>query len=212
MKNIFDRQKIVLKYISYGFFRKPTILEELMIRRKYFINPSVQLKYIVMSVAPALVMSIFCIHFLIDAGQQQLRNHQERISVTFDALQKDSSQLGKAETADQRIEDIQKIIKYLTLIQKDLEARDKEIVSNWKLTQNSIILIILLALFGVGAAALIFSHRIVGPIFRIKRYIDMLADGQDIPVVKIRKNDEFQDVADSLEKLRKRIADTRKKG
>ena len=130
--------------------------------------------------------------------------------MTFDALQKDSDRLGKTETPDQRIEDIQKIIRYLTVIQKDLEARDQEIVNNWKLTRNSIILIMLLALFGVGAAALIFSHRIVGPIFRIKRYIDMLADGEDIPVVKIRKNDEFQDVAQSLERLRKRIADFKK--
>ena len=50
----------------------------------------------------------------------------------------------------------------------------------------------------------------LGAIFRIKRYIDMLADGEDIPVVKIRKNDEFQDVAQSLERLRKRIADFKK--
>jgi methyl-accepting chemotaxis protein len=181
-----------------------------MKRRKYFINPSVQLKYIVMSVAPALVMSIFCIHFLINAGQEQLKSQKQRISVTFEALQKDSNRIEGKETPDQRIEDIKKLIRYLTVIQNDLEARDREIVNNWKLTQNSIILVLLLALFGVGAAALIFSHRIVGPIFRIKRYIDMLADGQEIPVVKIRKNDEFQDVAQSLERLRKRIADTKK--
>ena len=181
-----------------------------MKRRKYFINPSVQLKYIVMSVAPALVISIFCIHFLINAGEEQLKSHKERISVTFDALQKDGNQLETKETPDQRIDDIKKLIRYLTVIQNDLEARDQEIVNNWKLTKNSIILVILIALFGVGVAALIFSHRIVGPIFRIKRYIDMLADGQDIPAVKIRKNDEFQDVAQSLERLRKRIADTKK--
>lgn len=181
-----------------------------MKRRKYFINPSVQLKYIVMSVAPALLMSIFCIHFLINAGQEQLKIYKQRISVTFDALQKDTNRMGTTKTPEQRIEDIKSIIRYLTVIQNDLEARDQEIINNWKVTQSSIILVLLLALFGVGAAALIFSHRIVGPIFRIKRYIDMLADGQDIPVVKIRKNDEFQDVAQSLERLRKRIADTKK--
>jgi methyl-accepting chemotaxis protein len=182
-----------------------------MKRRKYFINPSVQLKYIVMSIAPALVISIFCVHFLINAGQEQLKSQKRRISVTFAALQKDTNRLGTKETPDQRIDDIKKLIRYLTVIQNDLEARDQEIINNWKMTQNSIILVLLIALFGVGAAALILSHRIVGPIFRIKRYIDMLADGQDIPAVKIRKNDEFQDVAESLERLRKRIVEIKKK-
>jgi signal transduction histidine kinase len=96
------------------------------------------------------------------------------------------------------------------VIQNDLETRDREILGVWNSTRNSIIIILLLVLFGVGIAALLFSHRIVGPIFRIKRYIDMLADGQDIPPVKIRKNDEFQDVADSLERLRQRIASMKK--
>ena len=181
-----------------------------MKRKKYFINPSVQTKYIIMSVVPTLIMSLFCILFLINSGQGQLRRHKETISTTFNVLSKDTSNLQITETPDEKIETIKKIIRYLMVIQNDLETRDQEILGVWNTTRNSIIIILLLVLFGVGIAALLFSHRIVGPIFRIKRYIDMLADGQDIPPVKIRKNDEFQDVADSLERLRQRIASMKK--
>ena len=38
--------------------------------------------------------------------------------------------------------------------------------------------------------------------FRMKRYVDMLSKGEDIPPVVLRKNDEFKDFAESLDKLR----------
>ncbi len=64
-------------------------------------------------------------------------------------------------------------------------------------------------LFGVfvctALLSLSYSHRIVGPLFRIRRYIDMLPEDIDVLPIQIRKHDEFRGLAASLEKLRRNL-------
>lgn len=51
----------------------------------------------------------------------------------------------------------------------------------------------------VLVAATIISHRIVGPIFAIKRSLELLNRGEiQQAKVKLREGDEFKDVADLL--------------
>jgi methyl-accepting chemotaxis protein len=47
-----------------------------------------------------------------------------------------------------------------------------------------------------GALSIFLSHRIVGPLYRIKKCISELADGNLNIVVTLRKHDELQDLAD----------------
>ena len=57
-------------------------------------------------------------------------------------------------------------------------------------------------LIGTALLALLYSHKIAGPLFRIRTCIDMLAEGKDPQHVRLRKNDEFKELAESLEILR----------
>ena len=66
-------------------------------RKKYLIHPSSQFKYIIMTVLPALIMGLFCTHFLIKTGEiifrvekNQLKYDISTINRTVVKLQTDS--------------------------------------------------------------------------------------------------------------------------
>jgi hypothetical protein len=50
-------------------------------------------------------------------------------------------------------------------------------------------------------AGILISHRIVGPIYRFKRVIRQIADGQDPGEIRIRKADFFEDMIPLLQDL-----------
>ncbi len=60
-------------------------------------------------------------------------------------------------------------------------------------------LIILTIIFSI--VGVFYSHKIAGPLFRVKRICDELARGNLNQIVKFRKGDEFHDVADALNKV-----------
>ncbi len=60
-------------------------------------------------------------------------------------------------------------------------------------------LIILTIIFSI--TGVFYSHKIAGPLFRVKRICDELARGNLNQIVKFRKGDEFHDVADALNKV-----------
>lgn len=69
----------------------------------------------------------------------------------------------------------------------------------WPMIYVSILYIILIIVFG-----LFISHKMAGPIYRIKKTLDMATKGQiDIKTLefKLRKKDELQDLVDSLNKF-----------
>lgn len=56
-------------------------------------------------------------------------------------------------------------------------------------------------LFLFFVLALILSKQIAGPVFRIENELDRLVDGDFSRPVKLRENDEFQEIADKLNEL-----------
>jgi methyl-accepting chemotaxis protein len=60
----------------------------------------------------------------------------------------------------------------------------------------------------VGILTLFVTHRIAGPIFRIKRGIRDLADGRLNETIHLRKKDEFHDVAEELNTLAARFRES----
>jgi HAMP domain-containing protein len=76
-----------------------------------------------------------------------------------------------------------------------------------------VILVFALVFAGITAAAagfwcLVMSHRVCGPLVRLKRYMEEVAAGRIPDVRPVRKNDELQDVFDAfsamLESLERR--------
>ncbi len=72
----------------------------------------------------------------------------------------------------------------------------------WAETKIVLFLFLAIAIFLVGFIALLFSHRIAGPIHRLRKLAEMLAEGKNVPPVKFRNYDEFKEVAAAFEKLR----------
>jgi len=56
-------------------------------------------------------------------------------------------------------------------------------------------------IFIIGIIVIIFSHRIAGPIYNIEQKLKKLADGEDAGSIKLRKGDEFQELAEAINKL-----------
>ncbi len=117
-------------------------------RTTYFVHPSIQLKYMALSILPALVVSLFCIHLLINSAELVLN--------------------------------IEKMVIFSGLF------------------------IVLVCTAGLS---LLYSHRIVGPLSRIRKCVDMLSEDMDMLPIRVRKYDEFRDLAGSLEKLRSNLKD-----
>lgn len=70
----------------------------------------------------------------------------------------------------------------------------------------SVSLVVLLFSVGVLAVARILSHRIVGPIFAIKRSLERIAAGDyEAARVHLRSQDEFHDVADLVNQVVDRL-------
>lgn len=57
-------------------------------------------------------------------------------------------------------------------------------------------LLTLIAIVGFG---MLLSHRVAGPLHRLKRYLDeCVANDESLPLLKFRENDYFPEVADAV--------------
>ncbi len=65
-------------------------------------------------------------------------------------------------------------------------------------------LIIFLSLWQLGFTALVFviaiffSHKIAGPIYKMKKYLKVIRDGETVDTIKLRKRDYFKDLAKEI--------------
>ncbi|EPG65842.1 hypothetical protein ACE5IS_11560 [Leptospira wolffii] len=66
---------------------------------------------------------------------------------------------------------------------------------------RGILLFSLLYLLLSAAFVLIYSHKMAGPIYNIKKNLRLLLDGKDVEKIRIRSGDEFQDLANLLNEL-----------
>lgn len=174
-------------------------------RKNYFISPSIQIKYILMSVLPAALIGVYATLFLFKTGELLLLREEGRLSVeissyicNLSAITKDIPSVEVKRTMIRSLDD-------LYSIQKDSKKR---YLNNLKFlieVKNILLFGQALIFLCVGILALIYSHRIAGPIFRISRYIEMLTEGKEIPPVKVRYYDEFKEVAELLDKLREKL-------
>lgn len=64
---------------------------------------------------------------------------------------------------------------------------------------------LLLVPFAV-ASAILLSHRVAGPLVRIKRSLERIAEGDYEFPLKLRKDDELKDVAERINKLAQKLS------
>jgi len=174
-------------------------------RRTFLVNKSNQVTYIIFSVVPAMVMTIFCVYFIFNNSELILRDSREKPMVPIYNLQQSVANLDMDSCSDEHRTEIVSIKKELGILAQNLESSSEETIHHWNETRRGLYLVMVAFLFCVGLWAFIYSHRVAGPIYRIKKNIDELTRGEDIPPVILRKHDDFKDLAASLEKLRLKI-------
>ncbi|MDD5730648.1 MAG: hypothetical protein PHN57_05925 [Candidatus Omnitrophica bacterium] len=174
-------------------------------RSAYFIHPSIQLRFITMTVLPTFLMSIFCIYFLFASGERTMKNEKLRLAKET-ALLKDTLQ--KIESAQGGLDSARKnaILKHdVQILQYNLEKQYFKDLGDWIDVKLTLLIIMPLILMCVGIMALLYSHRIAGPLSRMGKCMDMLAQGKYIPAISFRKYDEFKEVGEAFERLREKL-------
>ena len=172
-------------------------------RQQYITILSVQLRYLGMSILPALVVGIFSLFLLLSGGQFLIFKAKGEASTQLSSLDNQIQLLAGRHMAEKTVS-----VDKLNELRKDIlgsrliiNKTHQEIISEW---QNMTLLMLagmLAILLCVTVLSVLYSHRITGPLVRIRRIIEMMADKQPVPVVKLRKYDEFQDLAAALNRL-----------
>jgi len=171
-------------------------------RTKYLVHPSSQLKYIEMTILPAILMSILCSYFLIKTGEIFLAKEKAQLAVEVVYLNDTVKNLDTENYPPHIVRNMEVLKKRLDILKQNLEIEYLDTIKQWSRTRAFLFFFLAIAVTLSGFISLVFSHRIAGPIFRLKLLMDELAEGKDIPPVKFRNSDEFKELAESVEKLR----------
>jgi signal transduction histidine kinase len=176
-------------------------------RRKYFIHPSSQGTYIALSIFPALIMSFFCTYFLAINGELVLRAAEEKPLVPFYSIRETIITLEKEGYTKDTATKVKKLKYELNALKNILETTYLDTLTQWNKNKRIIFVVVFCVLLFVGLVSLLYSHRIAGPLYNVRRCIDMLYEGKDIPPIRLRKHDEYKELAESLDKLRGKLKD-----
>jgi methyl-accepting chemotaxis protein len=172
--------------------------------RNYLIDRNFQLKYAGFLVATALVFSA-ALGFLvwrsnsevIAQGQKTVergklvlvesRRVSQVVSMNIAKVYPDDPELAKAFSED-AAKDEQKLKDEQDLLVRDadfLAQRQRELV-------GGLVAILSVLVIAVGAVGIVFTHKVAGPIFKMKRLLRQVGEGKLVVRERLRKGDELQ--------------------
>ncbi len=85
------------------------------------------------------------------------------------------------------------------------ETRTIHGVKRWEIIVPPILINNLLILIVITVIGLFYSHRIVGPVYRINRDLQRVLDGEEGVTIRLREKDRFRDLADRVNILISRL-------
>lgn len=176
-------------------------------RKKLLVHPASQLKYVGLSVLPALIMTLFCTYFLVTSGESILKTEKEQHFVEISSISQAIYNLETEGCPKDTAEELKRLMNELLPLQTILATTHFDTFMKWKKTRLFIFAGLLSILVFIGIISLLASHRIAGPVLRMKKSVDMLCAGKDIPPIRLRGYDEFKDLAAALDELRMRLKD-----
>jgi hypothetical protein len=171
-------------------------------RKRRFVHPSSQLKYIALSILPVLIMSLFCTFFLIISGELILRTDKDKIFAELYSITETINTLEQYERSENRLEELGTLKHEFRSLESLLKTAYLHTPEAWREARKLIFYVLSCVIGVTGLLSLLYSHRIAGAIHRIRGSIDMLADGKDMPPIRLRKRDEFRELAESVDRLR----------
>lgn len=82
-----------------------------------------------------------------------------------------------------------------------LERQAAEVAHHQQVLLGVIVAILSLLVVGVGLAGIVFTHKIAGPIFKMKRLLRQVGEGKLVVRERLRKGDELQHFFEAFEKM-----------
>ncbi len=172
-------------------------------RKKYLIHPSSQFRFLLMTITPALIISLFCGFFLISAGQLFFFKEKEKFSLEKAAINEVIGQLKDGNYPAEAFYKVEALRNKLEFLKGNIDQFHYKAMEQWAKARMAVVSLFFLILFYSGIMAVIHSHRIAGPLYRLAKSLDQLAEGKDVPAFNFRVHDEFKELAASFDRLRK---------
>ncbi len=171
-------------------------------RTRHFIHPSSQLKYIALSILPAIIIGIFCTIVLVKSNELFVGIDEEIIFAELSQMRETVRALEKETYAANMTGKLRTMKDQLRSLESTLRMTYSDEPGEQDETLSVAFVGLLCVLACTGLISLFHSHRVAGPILRMKKCMDMLCEGKKIPPIRVRKHDEFKEVAESLNNLR----------
>jgi len=83
----------------------------------------------------------------------------------------------------------------------DQVGSDPKVVDRTKIILPALITAAVVGVVLTGIFGLFFSHRLAGPAYKIQKIIEQRLRGEKVEPITLRKNDEFKDLAETVNKL-----------
>jgi nitrogen fixation/metabolism regulation signal transduction histidine kinase len=84
---------------------------------------------------------------------------------------------------------------------EDLERQAEEVQAQQRALLEGIVALLALLVLGVGVAGIVFTHKVAGPIFKMKRLLRQVGEGKLVVRERLRKGDELQHFFETFEKM-----------
>lgn len=85
--------------------------------------------------------------------------------------------------------------------------QDQQSTMNLIIMTTSLLLFVFLVVGG-----LLLSHQIAGPLYRLKKHMEMIGDKEEFPNLSFRKKDFFQDLLPPINTVLERLRKSSKRG
>ncbi|WP_437681258.1 HAMP domain-containing protein [Sorangium sp. So ce131] len=140
----------------------------------------------------------------------QSRRVSEVVAMNIAKEYKDDPELSKtfgeaAQRDEAKLKDEQaRLERDAAVLQQRAEALGRqasEVAHNQQMLLRLIVALLSLLVIGVGIAGIIFTHKIAGPIFKMKRLLRQVGEGKLVVRERLRKGDELQHFFESFEKM-----------
>lgn len=140
----------------------------------------------------------------------QSRRVSEVVAMNIAKEYKDDPELAKTfgESAlrdESKLKDEQaRLERDAAMLQQRAEALGQqaaEVAQNQQMLLRLIVALLSLLVLGVGVAGIVFTHKIAGPIFKMKRLLRQVGEGKLVVRERLRKGDELQHFFEAFEKM-----------
>lgn len=108
---------------------------------------------------------------------------------------------GKEDKLKEEQDRLQRDAQSLTLRAKELEQQAEQVASQQRDLLRVLVVVLSLLVVVIGLAGIVFTHKVAGPIFKMKRLLRQVGEGQLIVRERLRKGDELQHFFDTFEKM-----------